>query len=90
MLFLHEMQIVDPTVTDVKELDAVRNVSFQFNTLEYINNYTWAQFMEIWCGFTPVYYQEEDLDNLPEVQSMPRYPDAGSIQLVHDVLVVNF
>ncbi len=90
VLFVHEMSIIDPTVTDIREMDAIRTVSYQFTTLEYINNYTWAEFMELWCGFTPVYCRDRELEKMPEIQAMPRYPDAGSIQLVDDILVVNF
>lgn len=90
VLFLNELEIADPTVTHIRELDSIRTLSYEFNTLEYLNQYTWARFMEIWCGFTPVYYEGPDLSGLPEVQRMPHYPDAGSVQVVGDVLVVNF
>jgi len=90
VLFVNEKEIVDPTVTHIRELDVLRTISYEFNTLEYLNNYTWSRMMEIWCGFTPIYSDRWDLTSLPEVQAMPHYPDAGSIQLVQDVLVVHF
>ncbi len=46
--------------------------------------------MKIWCGFLPVMKNAEEYEQLPEIVEMPNYPDAGSIKIVGDVLVVKF
>ena len=90
ILFLNEDKITDPTITHMRELDSVNIFYYYPDTREYLNM-SRDRIMERWCGFTPVYYEgEEELSVLPEVQAMPKYPDAGSIQVIHDVLVVHF
>ena len=44
-----------------------------------------------WCGFLPQEVKEtESLEQRPEVQAMPRYPDDGSILLLEDAVVIKF
>lgn len=59
-----------------------------YTTSPFCTGYTWPQFMELWCGFTPPMADGEDFEDKPEVQAMPRYPDDGSIQLVDGTIVV--
>ena len=89
VLFLNSGNISDPTLTHMRELDAVNIFYYGPDTREYLNM-SRDRIMERWCGFTPVYYEGEDLSSLPEVQAMPRYPDAGSVQVIQDVLIVKF
>lgn len=47
-------------------------------------------FMEVWCGFAPPKADSAALEQLPEVQEMPHYPDAGAIRWIDGVIVVKF
>lgn len=89
VLFAGDGRISDPTLTRMPELDAVSIFYYGPDLREYLNM-SRDRIMERWCGFTPVYYEGEDLSSLPEVQAMPHYPDEGSIRVVRDVLVVHF
>lgn len=44
----------------------------------------------MWCGFNPEIVDEEAYADLPEVQAMPHYPEAGSIRIIGDTVVVKF
>ena len=88
VLFLNSDGISDPTITHLRELDTVRIFYYGPDTREYLNM-SRDRIMERWCGFTPLYYEGEDLSSLPEVQAMPHYPDEGSIRVIHNVLIVN-
>lgn len=46
--------------------------------------------MKLWCGFSPIMKDAAEYEQLPEVEEMPGYPDAGSIKIVEDVLVIKF
>ena len=57
----------------------------------FLNDYSWKNFMQEWCGFLP---QEVDsskigeLEALEEVQNMPAYPNDGSIKMIDGVIVI--
>lgn len=89
VLFLNDGRIMDPTITHMQEMDSINIFYYYPDTQEYLNM-SRDQIMERWCGFTPIYYEGDNMSVLPEVQAMPHYPDAGSIQVIHDVLVVHF
>ena len=89
VLFINDGRITDPTITHMREMNSINIFYYYPDTREYLNM-SRDRIMERWCGFTPVYYEGEDLSGLPEVQAMPHYPDTGSIQVIHDVLVVRF
>ncbi len=88
--FLNAEQAKDQTLYNIGELDFIHLDAYADTMDTYINSYAWASFMERWCGFGPVYDSGESLRELPEVLAMPHYPDDGSIQLIDDVIVVNF
>ena len=52
-----------------------------------VNTYSWREFMRIWCGYMP---KEVEVKDIPEIDSMPRYPDEGSIRVIDGIIVVNF
>ena len=90
--FLNEWNIKDPTLYEIKELDFIKLPPYDTTITEYLNAYSWAKFMERWCGFSPVYYWDPENEpvNWPETQRMPHYPDDGSVSLINGVLIVNF
>lgn len=55
----------------------------------FINDYGWRRFMERYCGYLP-YEMRADINELPEIEMMPCYPDYGSIKVVNDKVIVKF
>ncbi|MDE5556202.1 MAG: glucosyltransferase domain-containing protein [Ruminococcus sp.] len=55
-----------------------------------VSSWSWQQFMNNWCAFSPEVVDEEDFIDLPEVIDMPYYPDDGSIKIINDTVVVKF
>lgn len=56
-----------------------------------INLYSWREFMAFWCGYSPK--RVEDISVFESNQiviDMPSYPDAGSIKIIDDTVVVKF
>ena len=90
--FLNEEKIQDPTLYEIRELEFIKLPPYDTTITEYLNSYSWAKFMERWCGFSPVYYwnPEDEPANWPETKEMPHYPDDGSVRMLRDVLIVNF
>lgn len=48
----------------------------------------WEEFLNLRCGFAPPKADSNHYASLPEVQSMPCYPDYGSIQMINDVVII--
>lgn len=64
-----------------------------YDNTSLLNDYSWDRFMERWCGFKIDSVDEEtkkSLEKLPEVQSMPHYPDQGSVKVIDGVVVIRF
>ena len=61
-----------------------------FGTMFLLNTYSRTDFINNWLAYKPRYLDAENYEKLPEVQAMPRYPDAGSIKVINDVVVVKF
>ena len=55
--------------------------------------HSWREYMAQWCNYapysTPVISQLSEAAQL-KVESMPRYPDKGSIKVIEGTLVINF
>ncbi|MBR2823858.1 MAG: glucosyltransferase domain-containing protein [Clostridia bacterium] len=88
--FLNAGEIESPSIYHMDELDFIELNPYGDNLTEYLNAYSWDLFMERWCGYYPQPYWGPELSDLPEVLAMPHYPEAGSIQVINDVLVVKF
>lgn len=88
LAFIENRGRPDPTFHHMDELEFIGLVSYDtFPTDRFLYD-AYEDIMEKWCGFSPSWYWGEPLDDLPEVQDMPSYPEDGSIQIIHDVLVV--
>ncbi len=63
-----------------------------YNGNSIINDYSWEEFMKMWCGFDPVRADEETFSKVDtdEISSMPAYPDEGSVKVVDGVMIVKF
>lgn len=56
---------------------------------DFISMYSRQSFIAIYCGYSPTWYQEiDEMNELPEVQKMPCYPDDGSIKILNHIIVV--
>lgn len=58
----------------------------------FVNSYSESSraFMKNWCGYTPVFADAKKFENNGIVQSMPRYPNDGSIKVIDNVIVIKF
>lgn len=65
-----------------------------YGSTSLINSFNWEDYMSFWTGFTPPQVTEsselEALAKMSEVESMPCYPDDGSIKIIDDTIVVKF
>ena len=58
----------------------------------FVNSYAESSraFIKHWCGFTPEFADAKKFENNSIVQSMPRYPNDGSIRIIDNTIVVKF
>ena len=89
VVFLNTDGIKDKNVREIGELNAL-NISPYFNMDGFMNSYIWQVFVDRWCAYKPDQVNESEVKDLPEVKSMPHYPDQGSIKVVNHIVVVNF
>ena len=95
VLYLNERKKEDKSVTEIPELDG-KTPTLPYNIAEaknFINMFTWKEFMRIWCGYDPKLYDAKEdrhaiLQSVPE--NMPHYPNDGSIRIIDGVIIVNF
>lgn len=83
----------DPTYQSIPEFAALPMAPLPYDGSPFhviFACYDWQEFLNLWCGFNPPQADASPLAALPEVQAMPCYPDAGSVKIVGDILVVKF
>lgn len=90
VVYINEYEKKDLTVGGVDKLKDIRIVPYSNLENNFINDYNWKSFMNIWCGFNPKTVGEDKYKKLPEVRKMPSYPDDGSIKVIDGVVVVKF
>ncbi len=82
-----------------KQSYADRNVKEYYNLLctnpydyTFINSYAASShaFIRHWCGYDPKFLDAKEFEQNAVVQSMPSYPDQGSIRIINQVIVVKF
>lgn len=58
----------------------------------FVNSYIESSraFMKYWCGYAPRFVDGKKFENNSIVQSMPSYPNDGSIRIINNVIVVKF
>jgi|GEM_PF-3874364 len=81
----------DRNWSKIPQLDWIRN--FPANWNDVVNDNSWQLFMNYWCGFDPIVLDDKESASYaqkPEVQSMPCYPDDGSIRVIDGTVVVKF
>ena len=91
--YADEYPVVFINETNKKD-ENIRNLPFPEFSLDFlvnlINDYSWRSFMYNWLAYEPKYEHPEKFENLPEVKSMPHYPDYGSIKIINKTVVVKF
>lgn len=88
--FVNRENMQDRNLYNLTEFDFLSIGTYDNNIQGFMNDWAWKSFMERWCGFGPQMVDAQLVENWPEVQAMPSYPDAGSIQILQDVIVVKF
>ncbi len=88
--FVNRENMEDHNLYNLDEMGFLSLATYDANTQEFLNDWAWKAFLERWCGFAPEFADVETVETWPEVQKMPTYPDDGSIQVIHDVVVVKF
>lgn len=79
----------DPTFQEIQEFTDFLIEPFASWKSE-LTAHSFREFLNMWCGFNPEIVDEEAYADLPEVQAMPHYPEAGSIRIIGDTVVVKF
>lgn len=80
----------DRSLYNIDELNPVQIVPYEKTIQDYVNNWAWQKFMARWCGFAPDIADSAEAENLPEVRTMPAYPEDGSIRIINGIVVVKF
>ena len=89
VVYINAFEKTSENLSQIWQLNDACILPYQ-NLGDYINNYAWVRFMEVWCGFSPATAEGQDFENLPEVEAMPSYPDDGSIKVINGAVVVKF
>ena len=79
----------DPTFVDIPEFTTFAVEPILQHTAE-LTAHSFREFLSQWCGFDAEIVDEGAYRDLPEVQQMPSYPDAGSIRIIGDTVVIKF
>ena len=88
--FVHREKMEDRNLYILEELEFLKLATYDADLQAYLNDWAWEAFLARWCGFSPKTVKPETVEDWPEVQTMPRYPDDGSVRVIRDVVVVNF
>ena len=70
-----------------KLFDPIYLPPYQGNSI--INDFTWEETMNLWCGFSRVHGSAPDSAE-EEIAGMPVYPADGSIKMIDGTIVVKF
>ena len=88
--FVNRRNMQDRNLYNLEELDFLTLAPYDENIYGYLNDWAWEAFLARWCGFQPKTVDPTEVAAWPEVETMPSYPDDGSIRIIRDVLVVKF
>ncbi len=71
--------------------DTVNIYPFSLSTV--INNYNWQTFMKVTTGYNPDIVDIEEIkdpESIAAIESMPSYPNEGSIAVIDGIIVIKF
>ena len=88
--FVNRRNMQDRNLYNLEELDFLTLATYDENIYGYLNDWAWEAFLARWCGFQAQTVDPTEVAAWPEVETMPSYPDDGSIRIIRDVLVVKF
>ena len=89
--YINENHIEDENLYNIDELNLTFIAPYNADIRDYVNSYSWRRFMGRWCGFLPEEVKEtKGLEQMPQIQAMPRYPDDGSILVLENQVIVKF
>ncbi len=84
----------DPSLTDLDRyaFSEICTPPYFFTAEDYVNAYNVEYYLRNWCGFAPTYLSEdsEEVQTLSQIKNMPHYPEKGSIQVLNDIVIVNY
>lgn len=81
-------KIEDLTLTEMAGFDNVQIAVAEWNLSEWINSYTFLQYMRYHNGFSPKLISQNEFEFSEKINQMPVYPDYGSIQVLDDVVII--
>ena len=75
-----------------KEFKEISIQPYRDNPLKYSVEHRrrFRTYLQQWCGFSAAYVEEDALKDKSVIDSMPSYPDDGSIKMVDGIIVVKF
>ena len=89
IVFVNEQRMRDITLQAIPELNHIKG--FPYKSINFlVNSYTSEDFMRRWLAFSPKIVKNSAIKNSKQVKDMPSYPDKGSIQVLHNHIVVKF
>lgn len=90
VVFVNMSNISDSTITKIPEFEDITLLPYNYDTHELVNNYACYVYMSRWCGYSPIILDENLTYGDKDVESMPSYPEDGSIQVINGIIVVKF
>ncbi len=94
VMFVNQGNIKDESLKGIeatkRKAFADVNISPYWDVKFIINNYAWLDFVKNWCGYEPSVISENEVDVNYDIDSMPSYPDYGSIVVDNEVVIVKF
>jgi len=79
------------TMTNMDEMDRIALTGYGVELINMVNDYNWEIYIAKYCGYEPdEVIQPESVADWSEIDSMPCYPDEGSIAVIRDTVVVKF
>lgn len=88
VLYIGDRSKNDEGFSGNDRFDPIYLPPYQNNSI--INDFSWEETMEMWCGFSPQKAHLGDVTSTDVIEAMPVYPDEGSIRMVDGTVVVKF
>ena len=89
LTFVNKDFNLDPTFVDIPEFTTFAVEPILQHTAE-LTAHSFREFLNQWCGFDAEIVDEAGYRDLPAVREMPQYPNAGSIRIIGDTVVIKF
>lgn len=91
VVYLGAREKFSNSMTGMEELERMSLTGFNGDLLYQVNDYTWETYMAYYCGYEPdEVLPPESIADWTEIESMPCYPDEGSVVVMKETVVVKF